>query len=379
MKISKLIGATLASAALVSCNTAGGSTDFHTTADCPDTLTHHARYLTLADHGRGFVQADIALPWQKDSAPVRYALVHRDSTLPENLPADMHIVRVPLHKAAVFSAVHTSALNELGALDCIAAVADAAYFAPADTICRLLEAGKVADAGLSTAPTTEVLAANGIEAVLRSPSQGQNMRLPRNVTAIECADYLETTPIGRAEWILLLGELTNQRQKAQHIFETVIENYSDIAFKVAGAQSPKPKILSETIVSGVWYVPAGGSYMARMYADAGGVWPWADTDGTGSLTLSLENVSQRAIDADIWLLRTYGYEADATTLLEQEPRYAAFKPLKEGNIYSCNSAEKPIFDDAAFHPDRVLAEYAAIFHPEVMPGYKLRYFTRQNK
>lgn len=377
MKITIFLGAALASVALVSCSGPSNSTAIFEGADTPDTLTMHARYLTMADCGHGVVLADITLPWLDNSTPVRYALVNRDSIVPAGLPADVQVIRVPLHKAAVFSGVHAAAITELGALDCISAVADAQYIAPDDTVSKLVKAGRIADAGSSTAPASEILAANDIEAVLRSPMQGQTMRLPKGTIPVECADYLETTPTGRAEWILLLGELTGHRNEARQILDDVIERYSDIAFKVSGATSPKPKILSETLLSGVWYLPAGGSYMARMYADAGGIWPWADTDGTGSLALSLENVSQRAIDADIWLIRTYGYEADATSLLAQEPRYAAFKALKEGNIYSCNSAEKHIFDHAAFHPDRVLAEYAAIFHPEVMPGYTLQYFTRQ--
>ena len=138
---------------------------------------------------------------------------------------------------------------------------------------------------------------------------------------------------------------------------------------------PSLNCLLKPSTSGVWYVPQGGSYMARMYADAGAEWPWADTTGTGSLSLSLEEVAAKALDADLWLVRSYGYDTTTATLKALNPRYTAFKAWKNGNIYSCNSKEKNIFNDVAFHPDRVLAEYIAIFHPEVMPDYKLRYFT----
>ena len=114
--------------------------------------------------------------------------------------------------------------------------------------------------------------------------------------------------------------------------------------------------------------------MARMYADAGADWPWSDTEGSGSLSLSLEEVAKKALDADVWLVRSYGYETTPATLKALNPRYANFEAVKNGNIYSCNTEERNIFNVCAFHPDEVLAEYIAIFHPEVLPDYKLKYF-----
>ena len=182
------------------------------------------------------------------------------------------------------------------------------------------------------------MAANGIDVVLRSPQQGMpGAKLPGHIVAVECADYMETSPIGRAEWILLLGELTGNREAAANVFENVIDNYSSLVFEVSGATSPRPKLLAETEYSGVWYVPQGGSYMARMYADAGADWPWSDTEGSGSLSLSLEEVAKKALDADVWLVRSYGYETTPATLKALNPRYANFEAVKNGNIYSCNT------------------------------------------
>ena len=114
-----------------------------------------------------------------------------------------------------------------------------------------------------------------------------------------------------------------------------------------------------------------------MISDAGGVWPWADTEGSGSLPLSLEKVAERAIDADVWLLRTFGYAASPKTLVAADSRYAAFKPVKEGTVYGCDTSVKPLYNELAFHPEYLLADYVAIFHPDVMPDYELRYFVRE--
>lgn len=373
MRKTLTIWAMLCGVALCSCNKAA---DFsYEDIENADTLTHHAKYLTIADCGAGVVRVDIANPWRENHILASYALVDRDSVVPENLASDIRVIRTPVDRAAVFSSVHTHALQELGALPSVVAIADREFFTPSDTVSKLIAQGQIIDLGPISSPSVELMAASGVTTVLRSPQGGVVATYPGNVVAVECADYMEPTPIGRAEWILLLGELSGQRDKARMIFEEVIDNYSALAFKARSAESPKPKLLAETEYSGVWYVPQGGSYMARMYADAGAEWPWADTTGTGSLSLSLEEVAAKALDADLWLVRSYGYDTTTATLKALNPRYTAFKAWKNGNIYSCNSKEKNIFNDVAFHPDRVLAEYIAIFHPEVMPDYKLRYFT----
>ena len=340
-----------------------------------DTLTRHAQYLTIADCGGGLVRVDIANPWDEDKMLARYALVDRDSVVPDTLPSDIVVIRTPVERAAVFSSVHTGAFEELGALGQVAAIADSHYFMSDDTVSALLCRGDIVDLGSVSSPSVELMAASGVKAVLRSPMQGvAGAKYPSGVAAVECADYMEPTPIGRAEWILLLGELTGKRQEARDILDKVIDNYSSLVFKAGSATTPRPKILAEPEYSGVWYVPQGGSYMARLYADAGADWPWADTTGSGSLSLSLEEVAAKALDADLWLVRSYGYETTTSTLKALNPRYTAFEAWKRGNIYSCDTEKRNIFNDVAFHPDKVLAEYIAIFHPELMPGYELQYF-----
>lgn len=368
------IWAMLSCVALCSCKQGADNTAY-TDVETADTLTRHARFLTIADCGSGLVRVDVSDPWQEGRKLAKYALIHRDSVIPDSLSADIKIIRTPIDKAAVFSSVHTEALRELGAIDVVKAIADRQYFAPEDTVSQLLEQGRIVDLGNFASPSTELMASAGITAVLRSPMQGvYSAKYPDKVVPVECADYMELTPIGRAEWILLLGELTCKRDEARKIFDEVIDNYSSLVYKAKGAQSPKPKILAETEYSGAWYVAEGGSYRARMFADAGAIWPWADTKGSGSLTLSLEEVANKALDADLWLVNSYGYDTTTATLKALNPRYTAFKAWKNGNIYSCNTKEKNIFNDTAFHPDRVLAEYIAIFHPDVLPDYELKYF-----
>ncbi len=362
--------------ALVSC-TGGGGSEVGVGVEA-DTLTFHARYLTIAKRADGAVAVDVADPWHEGSRLASYLLVHRDSTIPTDIPSNVRLIRTPVSRAAVYSSVHTGAMLELDVIDALVAVADLNFFSKGDTVSALGAAEKIIDVGPTQNPSIELLAASAAEVVLRSPFQGVSApALPPGMVAVECADFMEDSPIGRAEWLLLFGELFGMRDEARRIFDGVIDEYSALQFKASGAQSPKPKILVETEYSGVWYVPAGESYAARLYKDAGADYPWADTKGNGSLALSLEEVAAKAIDADIWLVRSFGYETTAQSLRALNQRYSAFKALKDGNIYSCDTQHRNLFNDVTYHPERLLADYIAIFHPDVMPGYQTRYFIKK--
>lgn len=354
----------------------GSGTDNYSDAPEADTLTLHSALLTIADLPEsGASIVEIASPWDSTAALARFALVPADSVIPANLPAGLSVVRTPLTRAAVFSGVHTSALAELGAIDALSAVADGQYFAPSDTVASLLAAGKVSDVGASTSPSLEKLIAARPQAVLLSPMQGQQLpALPPGAIAIPMADYMETSPIGRAEWILLIGKLFGKGQEAAAILDRVINDYADLNLK-ATLTSTRPTVITETEYSGTWYVPAGESYMSRMISDAGARTPWSETQGTGSLALNMERVLADGSDADFWLIRTYGAPSLAS-LKAANPLNTHFKAYKTGGVYGCDTSVSPIFNDIAFHPERILADMIAIFHPEALPEHEARYYHR---
>ncbi len=345
--------------------------------NCNDTITNHAAYLNMTRTPDGVIYTEITNPWDKDKILVRYAFVSRDSVVPDNLPVGVSVVRVPVEHAAVFSSVHTGLMEELGVIEALAAVADAGYFPKNDTVQALLNTKRILNLGNSNNPSNELIAASESEVILRSPMAGVSApKLPSGVVPIECVDYMENTPIGRAEWVLFYGELFGKGAEARKILDNVIEDYSALVYKVGSSLSPKPKILVETETSGVWYVPSGQSYAARLYADAGADYPWSETAGQGSIALSLEEVASKALDADLWLVRSYGYETTPESLMKLNPRYSAFKAVKGRNIYSCDTESRNIFSETSFHPEYVLADYISIFHPDVLPDYKTRYFRK---
>lgn len=365
-----------AAAAVIFASCSGGKGSHY--ADMPgDTLTSRARLLTLVDKG-DFVEAVIADPWNDGRKLASYALVDRNKPAPEGIEKEYTVVNVPLQRSIVYSSTNSAAIDELGALHAIAAVADGNYYTPGDTVAKLIASGRITDIGNSMSPKPETIVDVDPDAILVSPYEnaGHGVLDELGVTVIDCADYMEADPLSRAEWLLFLGELYGDRELARSIYNQVVTDYETLRHQVSEATSAKPKVLTEVLTSGVWYVPGGNSYMARMLNDAGADYPWSDDSSTGSLQLGIEAVIDKASDADIWLARYYGDLSNKTKMLDISPLNANFKAYQNGEIYNCNPLEKPIFNDVAFHPERVLLDFIIIFHPELFPGLETCYYTK---
>lgn len=316
---------------------------------------------------------EISAPWS-DCPIAKYALIEDFEEDLKQVPNDFIKIKVPLSECAVFSSVYTSAINELGAIEKVKGVADGSYYPSSDTVKTLLSQGKIKDVGSSMYPSLEQLADLSLDAIFLSPFQGsENKDLERlNTHLIWMSDYLESTPLGRAEWILLFGELFGKKDEAHSILNDVKENYRRISEMCSNAES-HPTVIVEKPLSGIWYVPAGNSYIATMISDAGGIYPWNDTEGSGSIPLDESAVIDKGYNADIWLIK------DIHNLTKQDlklelPRSKAFKAF-DNHTYYCNTVSTPYYNIIAFHPDRILKDYAVMFHPDIFNNNSLEFYS----
>lgn len=312
-------------------------------------------------------------PWKKGQVLHTYILVPSDEDLPGNLPQGT-VVRTPLKNALVYSSVHTAVMEELSCGSSVKGVCDANFFTDSLVLAGLKN-GSVTDCGSSMAPSVEKVINMSPDGILLSPFQdgtyGQIAKL--NIPIIECADYMEGTPLGRAEWIKFYGALLGKLDVADSIFNEVKTNYNRIKAQVAKSGGKRPLVLTETVVSGVWNVPGGQSYMARLIEDAGGDWPWADDKSTGSLTLDFNQVLAKAQHADVWLIKAFGVSsyADLKAGYGLNDQFDAFK---NRHVWFCDTQNCHIFEEFPFHPERLLNEYYTIFHPNVKTHWQMRYY-----
>ena len=343
---------------LVSCSKSGQSAQ----NDEQSNEITTASLLKIA-HCDGYTRVDVVNPWVEGKMLQTYILVPRNAELPSPLPAGT-LVRTPLERTLVYSSVHAGAIKELGKVDAVKGVCDAEYYKMPEIV-RGLENGSIINAGSAISPTVEKIVVLSPEAIIVSPYQnaGYGAVASLGIPIIECADYLETAPLGRAEWIKLFGELFGETAIADSIFAEVEQKYEALRLAASKAEN-KPSVLSESITSGVWFVPGGKSYMAQMFADAGASYPWHGNTEVGSIQLDFSQVLATARDADFWLIKssTIKNYSDLQKAYELNAEFAAFK---NGKVWVCNTTATNLFEEFPFHPDRLLHDFVVIFHPEL--------------
>ena len=323
----------------------------------------------------GYTVVDIKNPWGKGVLD-RYILVPSDSAVPLGLPEGT-VVRTPLKDVVLFSGVHAMLFEELGVLPAVAGVCDSRYLY-SKGVKRGLEDGTIHDCGSSLNVNSEVVARINPDAIFVLPYEnGGYGKLDRfSYPLVKCADYMESSPLGCAEWVRFYGRLLGCAERSDSIFDVVCSEYEALCSKVAAVER-RPRLMCELKSSSAWYVPGGKSTMGQMYKDAGADYLFAGHDVTGSVPLSVEVVLETASDADIWLLK-YNSTIDKTCqdLLGEYDGYAHFKPFREKSIYACNTHRKNIFEEAAFHPEKLLKELVALFHPYMFQEYKTVYYEK---
>lgn len=347
--------------ALIVC-ACNGSTTTHSHNTTADSTITHARLLVI-EKADSFTLVTIKNPWKEGEALHRYIIVPYDSIVPAALPQGT-LVRTPLRQALVYSSVHTSIMKELGMFAAVKGVCDSQFFPDPDILKGIAE-GSITDCGSSMSPTIEKVIEMQPDGILLSPYQdatyGQIDNL--NIPIIECADYMEYTPLGRAEWVKFYGLLLGKEDEANKVFDTVVENYNAIK-DYASKASSHPMVLTEMVINGVWNVPGGQSYMARILQDAGATYPWADDKSTGSLNLDFNQVLALAQKADVWLIKSFYIHSykDLKNFYGLNDQFEAFKQKR---VYICDTNKTHLFEEFPFHPDRLLKDYYIIFHPEL--------------
>ena len=334
----------------------------------------HSSLLEITDCN-GFSVVEVKNPWGKGLLE-RYILVPYDSIMPVGVPKGT-LLRTPLKRVILFSGVHASLLEELGVLETVAGVCDRRYMY-SNQLQDAVENGTVADCGSSLNVDSEIVAHVNPDAIFVLPYEnggyGKLDKLP--FPLVECADYMESSPLGCAEWVRFYGRLVGCAEKSDSLYDVVCNEYETLSRLVENVEK-RPKLMCELKSSSAWYVPGGKSTMGQMYRDAGADYIFADYNGSGSVPLSFEVVLDKAADSDIWLFK-YNAVVDRTysSLLADFSGYSYFRPFRERNIYACNTDRNNIFEDAAFHPEKLLKELVALFHPSLIPGYRHIYYEK---
>lgn len=427
-----------ATAALLMAACQGGKTAA-ADAEAGDTLEmKYAKLLTIVKHGDGeessdaaegidyqYAEAIIANPWKAGTMLHRYILIPKgeegDKTVAmlarrrsTGARCSTDTVRTPVERSAVFIAPHCQLMYELGCQQAIRGVCDLDYINIPDVRKRAASAGKAAarkasagktsaenasagnsivDCGSSMAPDIERIIALKPEAILLSPfenSGGYGKLDKLHVPIIEAADYMESSPLGRAEWMKFYGMLFKKdgnapktalaascEPKADSLFAKIEKEYLKLKAEAAGY--PKGlSILTERKTGNVWYVPGGQSTIGILLKDANARYIFEDDQHSGSLSMSPEQIIAKGNQVDVWAFKYFGGNAlTKQDLLAEYQGYQALKAFQTGTVYETDTSCEPYFELTSFHPEILLREFIILSHPEAGDKFgKLRFYKK---
>lgn len=354
----------------------GGSKTSSLQAEGDTVRMKYSSLLQIVKHA-DYTVVTIRNPWDTLKVLHTYLLADREKPLPEHLPEGT-VVRTPLQKSVIYSSVHCSLWSELDELKGIGGVCGLEYI-KLPQIQEGCRNGSIVNVGNSMNPDIERIIDLRPDAILLSPfenSGGYGRVGKLNIPIIECADYMETSALGRAEWMRLYGLLLGKEAQADSLFAGIEKEYLTLTQQVKSQNLKRPTVISEMKNSSAWYIPGGKSTMGRLYQDAGADYVFAYLSNSGSVPLAFETVFDRGGNADIWLIK-YNQPQDKTySELERDyAPYARFKAFQDRKVYGCNTNHVPFYEESPFHPELLLKDLIKIFHPELLPDYDLKYFS----
>ena len=477
-----------ATAALLMAACQGGKTAA-ADAEAGDTLEmKYAKLLTIVKHGDGeeasdeaegidyqYAEAIIANPWKAGTMLHRYILIPKgeegDKTVAmlarrrsTGARCTTDTVRTPVERSAVFIAPHCQLMYELGCQQAIRGVCDLNYINIPDVRKRAASAGNasaenassgnasagnassekasaqnsIVDCGSSMAPDIERIIALKPEAILVSPfenSGGYGKLDKLHIPIIEAADYMESSPLGRAEWMKFYGMLFGKDKnisttaagkasevaagkaseaaagkaseatagkaseaaagkaseatagkaseatlpascelRADSLFAKIEKEY--LKLKAEAGKLPKGlSILTERKTGNVWYVPGGQSTIGILLKDANARYIFSDDQHSGSLPMSPEQILAKGSQVDVWAFKYFGgAPLSQVQLLQEYDGYKALAAFSRGNIYQVDTSTVPYFELTSFHPELLLREFIILAHGERFG--KLRFYKK---
>lgn len=337
------------------------------------TELRYARNISIERTG-GYIAVRLLNPWKKNTLLHTYYLVNRNSRAA--VPDDGTKITVPLRRSVVFTTAHASLLEMLHAQKAIAGVADLKYMLIPDIQNRTRKGGDIRDCGNAMQPDIERIIDLHADALLLSPfeNSGGHGRLEETgVPVIECADYMEASALGRAEWMKFYGLLYGKEKEADSLFSLVERNYKALSRKAKTSRT-KRSILPDRKVGAVWYLPGGKSSVGLLYKDAQGGYAYSDDTHSGSISMPFETILDKFGQSDFWVL-CYNGDFSRRKLLAEYQGYAALKPYRTEEIYGCKVDSVPYFEEVSWRPDRLLADLILLFHPDLHIA-PMRYYRK---
>lgn len=341
----------------------------------------YASGLSIVKH-EGFSVVRVTNPWPNANKNFTYILKEKEAKVPDSLQK-YTTIQVPLQSVVVTSTTNIPYLEMLDVEDKLVGFPHTDYISSEKTRI-LIDKGAVKNVGQNEKLNIEQLIELSPDLIVTFGVDNNNPMLDNltksGLNVMIQADWMEQSPLGKAEWIKLYGALFGKEDKAKELFDKIVTSYNQ-AKKLVADKPATTTVLYGSMYEDVWYVAKGNSWVAQFMKDAQSNYLWFDLKGTGSQGLSFEKVLDKAKTANVWIAS--GSFLTLAELEKANPHYSEFDAFKNKSIYTFESkfgatGGTIYYELSPSRPDLVLKDYIKIFHPDLLPSYEFTFASKLN-
>lgn len=351
------------------------------------TVVYEPSYATGFDisgaEGAASTLITVRNPWQGAEGVEKRLFISREGErAPEGFEGQ--VIEGSAERVVCMSSTYVAMIDAIGCTERVVGVSGIDFIYNS----RVREAaseGRVHDVGHDSNINFELLLTLRPDVVLLYGVAGENgvanAKLDElNIPYLYLGDYVEESPLAKAEWTVVVAEILGVRERGEELFAGIENRYLELRKQVEESATERPTVMFNTPYRDTWYMPSSRSYAVRIVEDAGGQYVYDGNHGTASQPIDLELAYVLTREADYWI--NVGQYATLEDLRRDNPRFVGAKAVREGRVYSSDrrataKGGSDFWESAVVNPDVVLRDLVAILHPELnLVSEELTYYKR---
>ena len=367
--LTALVITLIATVALTSCRggSGDGAVEFTDTIYSPS----YARgFVITGPPGSESTLLTVYNPWQGADSISRSLLILAEG---EDVPAGFkgQVLKGPASRIVVMSSTHIAMLDAVGKVGSVVGASGLNWVSNPAVVAK---GDSIAEVGYEGNVDYESIVATRPDVVLLFATTGASTMEAKltelGIPYIYIGEYLEESPLGKAEWLVAIGEIAGVRGGAVQAFNEIPRRYHAVKQLVEDAAEAEPKVMINTPYAGSWFMASTDSYVARLIDDAGGDYVYRRNTSGSSLPIDIEEAYLLCSEADIWI--NAGSASSLQQMRTDYPHFADTPPMRKGEIYNTigrinNRGGNDYWETGVVQPDVVLADLVRIFHPSLLP------------
>ena len=341
----------------------------------------NAKGFTITNFGN-YRKVTVINPWEQSGGiSFDYYLVDQSIEIPEELKGKQ-VIRTPVTRVICLSTSHVGFLSALHETSSLKALSGTSFVSDPE-VQKSIAKKEIADVGYDQGINYELILSLKPDLIIAYGVGGDvtgflNKLHDLGLNVILNGEYLEETPLAKAEWIKFIGAFYNKGEEAGAYFSTVEKNYNSIA-KTVGSVRKHPVILTGLPYKDAWWMAGGHSNLAALIHDAGAEFLWKDNSSREAFVVSLEEVVIRSAKADFWI--NCGTVNTIEELISTDSRFSSFPQVQKKAIFNNNlrvgaGGGNDYWERGVVRPDLILADLVRIFHPEIDTTQLFNFYKR---